>query len=55
MVFRYKSRYGQHRLERKVIRIQGLYMDSKEKFYSSNKFMYAPVLSLIVTVLPPNL
>ena len=55
MVFRYKSRYGQHCLERTVIRIQGLHMDSKEKFYSSNKFMYAPVLSLIVTVLPPNL
>ena len=55
MVFRCKGRYGQHRLERTVIRIRGLYMDSKETFYWSNKFMYAPVWSLIVTIQPPNL
>ena len=43
MVFHCKSRYGKHRLERTVIRIQSLYMDSKEIFYWFNKFMYAPV------------
>ena len=33
MVFRYKGWYGQHLLERTVIRIQGLYMDSKGTFH----------------------
>ena len=37
MVFRYKSRHRKHRLERTVIRIQSLYMDSKELFYWFNK------------------
>ena len=50
----YKSQFGQNCLERTLIRIQGLYMDSKEMFYWYNKLMYATLWSLILTILAPN-
>ena len=53
MVVHYKSQYGQYRLERTVIRIQGLYMDSKKYFIDpTNLYMPQCEVSSLLFCLP---